>query len=170
MPNVSVPHPFLSFGDLRPLHIVVGKNPSPPSGRRWLFLCGIMNHITGTASSLNVANVATSPVNVGNVGFVEAAKASAPYPIPNLPYAEAVSATNALVTNVDHPAPMPYVLLDETLMFALSGDATATADILVLEVLDYKTLFGIPGPSAPSPLGPSIPVTIPPGEKVGPML
>lgn len=104
---------------------------SPDIGSRWIVLGGIITHVTGTASSLNIAQKGGT-LNRQVVGFVDASEGNGDFPFPSNARAEDVGATNAFKGNMDAPnAYLPPVVTSNEAL-AISGDTGVLAKVSVL--------------------------------------
>jgi len=98
--------------------VAANQTRVPPSGKAWLILCGIITHITGTASNLRSYDTrSTYTLMQTKIGSTEA---NGTYPIFN-------TSANLLV------AQFQLWILDETMTIKFTGGATSDVRIMVLE-------------------------------------
>jgi len=111
--------------------IELGTPQSPDPGSRWIVIGGLLTHVTGTATALNIAEKGGT-LNRQLIGFVDASEGNGDFPFPNRARAEDIGATNAFKGNADSPASYVPPIVTSNEQLAVSGDTGAGAYVSVL--------------------------------------
>lgn len=103
-----------------------GARAQPPRGKKWFFMCGTVDHINLTETTVRITDI--QGASMGGLGYVPAAEASGTYPIPNLG-ADAADPTISLIE-----PQVGMIVIEAPFEFKIvTGGAGVVANLLVWE-------------------------------------